>query len=188
MRLEFFGETKLRMGKLLEVVATKLNLPVKQPLGLLMKNGGASSEPASPERSGLSDEMVRVVVGADCGIYVDGREWDIRGRGAEDDDSGGQESSHAKRRKAGDGIAASTSLNTSIAGSRTPKDQSWIIKTGQWRLRVQKRGGRVTGSGFGGEGGSSNGTLEWECILVAVKLDALSGERGRNLGKRFLGD
>ncbi|KAG4034173.1 hypothetical protein MFRU_003g01460 [Monilinia fructicola] len=99
MRLEFFGETKLRMGKLLEVVATKLNLPVKQPLGLLMKNGGASSEPASPERSGLSDEMVRVVVGADCGIYVDGREWDIRGRGAEDDDSGGQESSHAKEER-----------------------------------------------------------------------------------------
>ncbi|TGO89238.1 hypothetical protein BPOR_0118g00010 [Botrytis porri] len=79
MRLEFFGETKIRMGRLLEVVATKLNLPGKQPLGLLMKNGGASSEPASPGKSGLSEEMVRVVIGEDCGVVCDGKVVDLNG-------------------------------------------------------------------------------------------------------------
>ncbi|ESZ93452.1 BTB/POZ domain-containing protein [Sclerotinia borealis F-4128] len=195
MRLEFFGETKMRMGKLLEVVATKLNLPVAQPLGLLMRNGGASSEPASPGRSGLSEDMVRVVIGEECAVCVDGREREReRNVGAIDSDDtvivGEQGGLGGKRRKVGDGIAVA--INTSTGA---PKDESWIIKTGQWRLRVQNHGGGGLGKGKGagagtgmGMGAKVNGKVEWECVLVAVRLDAVSGERGRNLQRGFLGD
>ncbi|KAI9810107.1 MAG: hypothetical protein M1827_006718 [Pycnora praestabilis] len=47
----------------------------------------------------------------------------------------------------------------------------WIIRTGQWRLRVQPTAG-------------STGNME--VVLIAVKLDALSGERGRNTKRSFL--
>ncbi|KAI9649066.1 hypothetical protein NHQ30_001633 [Ciborinia camelliae] len=195
MRLEFFGETKMRMGKLLEVVATKLNLPVKQPLGLLMRNGGASSESASPARSGLSGDMVRVVVGAECGVRVDGMVLDFndRGEAGEDEYEGergtGLGNSSSKRRRVGDGFPVSTTSRT--AAGLMPKDEHWIIKTGQWRLRVQNHGGgggnggSASGSGFPGK---TSGKVEWECVMVAVRLDAVSGERGRNLERGFLGD
>ncbi|TGO44654.1 hypothetical protein BCON_0481g00040 [Botryotinia convoluta] len=186
MRLEFFGETKIRMGRLLEVVATKLNLPVKQPLGLLMKNGGASSEPASPGKSGLSEEMVRVVIGEDCGVVCDGKVVDLNGATDENSSIGGQGS--GKKRRIGDGIALTANMNV---GPGAMKDESWIVKSGQWRLRVQNHGVGVQGARMGvGVGGQAlaNGKAEWECVLVAVRLDAVSGERGRNLSRGFLGE
>jgi hypothetical protein len=49
--------------------------------------------------------------------------------------------------------------------------EEWIVKTGQWRLQVRNaptfRGGV-------------------ECVLVAVKLDAFSGQLGRNIQQDFL--
>ncbi|KAF7957717.1 hypothetical protein EAE96_003287 [Botrytis aclada] len=190
MRLEFFGETKIRMGRLLEVVATKLNLPVKQPLGLLMKNGGASSEPASPGKSGLSEEMVRVVIGEDCGVVCDGKVVDLNGATDETSSIGGQGSS--KKRRIGDGVALPVNMNV---GPGETTDGSWIVKSGQWRLRVQNHGGALQGARMGmgmgtGVGGQAliNGKSEWECVLVAVRLDAVSGERGRNLSRGFLGE
>ncbi|POR38360.1 Activator 1 subunit 3, partial [Tolypocladium paradoxum] len=60
-RAEFFRDTKARVAKLLEVLATKLNLPpTTQPLGLLMAAGGASSQPATPGNTPLSEDLVRV--------------------------------------------------------------------------------------------------------------------------------
>ncbi|KAF7874915.1 hypothetical protein EAF04_002089 [Stromatinia cepivora] len=182
MRLEFFGETKTRMGRLLEVVATKLNLPVKQPLGLLMKDGGASSEPASPGKSGLSEEMVRVVVGDDCGVVCDRKVVDTGGAVDEDSSTGSQGSS--KRRKIGHGMAVPMNTSTGL-GAR--KDDRWIIKSGQWRLRVQNHAGGGQGLGMAGKR-LANAKVEWECVLVAVRLDAVSGEKGRNLQRGFLGE
>ncbi|KAK6610911.1 BTB/POZ domain-containing protein [Botrytis cinerea] len=186
MRVEFFGETKTRMSKLIEVVATKLNLPVKQPLGLLMKNGGANSGPASPGNSGLSEEMIKVVVGKDCGVVCDGKVADLNGATDGISSIDGQGSS--KKRRIEDGIALP--VNASV-GPGAIKDESWIVKSGQWRLRVQNRGGALQGARMGmGVGGQAfvNAKAEWECVLIAVRLDAVSGERGRNLGRRFLGE
>ncbi|KAM0320482.1 hypothetical protein ACHAO8_000494 [Botrytis cinerea] len=186
MRVEFFGETKTRMSKLIEVVATKLNLPVKQPLGLLMKNGGANSGPASPGNSGLSEEMIKVVVGKDCGVVCDGKVADLNGATDGISSTDGQGSS--KKRRIEDGIALP--VNASV-GPGAIKDESWIVKSGQWRLRVQNRGGALQGARMGmGVGGQAfvNAKAEWECVLIAVRLDAVSGERGRNLGRRFLGE
>jgi hypothetical protein len=49
--------------------------------------------------------------------------------------------------------------------------ESWIVKTGQWRLRVRN---------------ARNGKGGIECVLVAVKIDAVSGELGRNMQRGFL--
>ncbi len=49
--------------------------------------------------------------------------------------------------------------------------EEWIVKTGQWRLRIQ---------------GAKHGKAAVECVLVAVKLDAVSSEQARNTQKGFL--
>ncbi|CAG8950196.1 hypothetical protein HYFRA_00008433 [Hymenoscyphus fraxineus] len=162
MRAEFFGDGKTRISRLFEVIATKLNLPNSQPLGLLMKNGGATSQPASPGNTPLSHEgdLVRCVMGDDAWVCLDGKEW--KGRGEEDGSiaSLSMEDEHPrpqKRRRTDGGLE---------------EHQRWIVKTGQWRLKVQQN------HGLGGKE---------ECVLVAVKLDAVSGELGRNAQRGFLG-
>ncbi|KAH8668034.1 hypothetical protein BGZ60DRAFT_528372 [Tricladium varicosporioides] len=166
LRAEFFGDGKTRISRLFEVIATKLNLPTTQPLGLLMKKGGASSQPASPGNTPLNEgDLVRVVLDDNAYIRLDGREWrgntdipenqSISSAGLDDDGP-------RKRRRTDGGVGG-------MVG-----DERWIVKTGQWRLRVQNsRGG----------GGTKGGT---ECVLVAVKLDAFTGEMGRNATRVFL--
>lgn len=51
--------------------------------------------------------------------------------------------------------------------------REWIIKRGQWRVRVQRT------SNSDGKGGM-------EVVLCAVKLEAFLGELGRNMGRGFL--
>jgi len=50
--------------------------------------------------------------------------------------------------------------------------EEWIVRTGQWRLRIQA---------------AKNGKAAVECVLVAVKLDAMSCEQSRNAQRGFLG-
>jgi len=48
----------------------------------------------------------------------------------------------------------------------------WIVRRGQWRLRIQ--------------GSTTNPKSSLECVLLAVKLDAMTSERGRNDARGFL--
>lgn len=164
MRAEFSGDGKTRISRLFEVIATKLNLPTTQPLGLLMKSGGASSAPASPGNTPISEDQVKVVIDSDAWVQLDGREW--------------------KREKEDfDGSSVAESPASSVTGHHPVKrrkvelvtgdDESWVIKTGQWRLRVQQAHGVKRGV---------------ECVLVAVKLDAISAEVTRNARRAFLAD
>ena len=189
MRCEFFNETKKRITRLFEVIATKLNLPTSQPLGLLMKKGGASSQPASPGNTPISEHLVRVELGSECDLVLDGKVSRLHLMLPDPVDNTSNWSScssvvgaeevaepSSKRRRVGDGGSA---LGGAGADDRYRRDggvESWIIKTGQWRLRVQNaRNGNLIGK----KGGV-------ECVLVAVKLDAVTGEAGRNAQKRFL--
>jgi hypothetical protein len=165
MRAEFFGNGKTRISRLFEVIATKLNLPTTQPLGLLMKSGGASSAPASPGNTPISEDQIKVVLDSEACVLLDGREW----RRDEADNDGRSERSEAE----------------SVGGSAPPRkrrmmdgggwvgggEETWVIRTGQWRLRVQH---------------ARNGKGGVECVLVAVKLDAMTGEAGRNARRGFL--
>lgn len=53
----------------------------------------------------------------------------------------------------------------------------WMIRRGQWRLRVQPRKDNIVGD---------EGSPKMEIILFAVKLDAISGQKGRNTLRGFL--
>ncbi|ODH45577.1 hypothetical protein GX48_08347 [Paracoccidioides brasiliensis] len=50
----------------------------------------------------------------------------------------------------------------------------WLVQKGQWKLRLEPSDGE-------------SGTGRMEIVLVAVKLQVGSGQRARNLSRRFLG-
>ena len=68
----------------------------------------------------------------------------------------------------------------------------WIVRKGHWRMRVQPRAESPHSqpSRRGGGGGNSSsgdlGGMAMEIILVAVKIDAVSGQRGRNAARSFI--
>jgi len=72
MRADFFGDTKARISSLFQVLADKMNLPSNLPLGLMMSSGGASAAPASPANTPLSEDRVKIRIGPDCHIILDG--------------------------------------------------------------------------------------------------------------------
>jgi len=87
-RAEFTGVTNQRISALLQVITNKLGLPVSQeyPMGLKMINerinGGAPliSGPASPGNTPLSDDKVKIRIGPECYLTLDGEEmWDRDG-------------------------------------------------------------------------------------------------------------
>ncbi|KAK3900545.1 hypothetical protein C8A05DRAFT_45627 [Staphylotrichum tortipilum] len=165
-RAEFFGETRARVTKLLEVVATKLNLPPTGQLGLLMTQGGAGPASPSPGNTPLSEDKVKVAIDAESSVVLNGKPWTPPPPAvAEEDDlfwmgGAGVESelmSSRKRRRVDD---------QDVGG------EEWIVKTGQWRLKIQ---------------GARNGKAPVECCFVAVKLDAYASERARNGERSFLG-
>ncbi|KAK4152605.1 hypothetical protein C8A00DRAFT_16081 [Chaetomidium leptoderma] len=157
-RAEFFGETRARLTKLLEVVATKLNLPPTTQLGMLTTRGGANTPSPSPGNTPLSEDLVKVVLDSEASVMLDGKPW---APVAEEEDLSW--------------IGGDPDMGLMSRKRRRVEDQGemeeWIVRTGQWRLRIQ---------------GSRGGKATVECCLVAVKLDAFSSERGRNVERSFL--
>ncbi|KAK5997223.1 hypothetical protein PT974_02576 [Cladobotryum mycophilum] len=153
-----FQDTRARVARLLEVIATKLNLPpTTQPLGLLMASGGAGSQPATPGNTPLSDDLVRVVFEPETYAILDGEDYDIEPNTPSRDEDEVMSATPGstlgrnprKRRRVDDG--EDEGMHDVTVGS------SWSVKTGQWRLRIQE---------------SKGGKSAFDCILVAVKLDA----------------
>jgi len=145
-----------------------------------MKKGGASSQPPSPGNTPLSEDQVKIVLGEDADVVVDGRPFQpssLKDTNAATDESEESSSSEgwgsvppppplAKKRKR-DEMAGGNGN-----GSGNGEETTWIVRTGMWRLRVQNaRSGKAGGV---------------ECILVAVKLDCFSSEMGRNQRRGFL--
>lgn len=169
MCAEFFGDAKKRISRLFEVVANKLNLPSMQPLGLLMASGRAESQSASPEDTPLSDgDKIKVVVDDSAAITLDGQRWNRDVMGTYD----GKEAKGSSRN------SSITSLNIPPPTKRRRISEGnveggiWTVRSGQWRLRVQD---------------ARHGKSAVECVLVAVKLDAYTGELARNEQRGFLG-
>ncbi|RFU31291.1 hypothetical protein B7463_g5085, partial [Scytalidium lignicola] len=178
MRAEFFGDVKTRISRLFEVIATKLNLPTTQPLGLLMAKGGASSQPASPGNTPISEDQVRIVLDGDAHVILDGKTY-TKMSSEEDDNAASMASSvHESPGSSVTGQPPRKRRRAEMSyGSPVGLEESWIVKTGQWRLRIQHNG----------NGRNNNGKGNVECLLIAVKLNAYSGEFGRNSQSEFLG-
>ncbi|KAK2047554.1 BTB/POZ domain-containing protein [Colletotrichum somersetense] len=183
VRAEFFRDTRARIARLFEVVATKLNLPpTTQPLGLLMASGGAGSQPPTPGHTPLSEDLVRVSIDADASVTLDGKPYVLdvdelyptnHPTSAASSTAGGIESptassafqpnSRKRRRVDSHGYVS--------AGQAALAADEWVVRTGQWRLKIQ---------------GSRGGKSSVEVVLVAVKLDAYSSENARNATRGFL--
>ncbi len=211
MRADFRGLAKARISSLFQVVANKMNLPTNVPLGLMMMSGGAATQPVSPGNTPLSEDQVKIRIERDAHVILDGTQYDVDwaglGAGNEIDDAdstrlssrGTNEYDTASsvaanvgsvlRRSGADFIQRKAPSNkTSRQVSLTPITDSpprkrrrvgtmddfgeWIIRRGQWRLKVQAP--------------SDAAKNDLELVLIAVKLDAISGERGRNTQRAFL--
>ncbi|KAI3535046.1 BTB/POZ domain-containing protein [Colletotrichum filicis] len=187
VRAEFFKDTRARVARLFEVVATKLNLPpTTQPLGLLMASGGAGSQPPTPGHTPLSEDLVRVSIDNDTSITLDGRPHtldfeDLQPTTANNNNpvsaasstaesptatTAFQPNSRKRRRVDSHGFATAAGQGQAALAA-----EEWVVRTGQWRLKIQ---------------GSRGGKSSVECVLVAVKLDAYSSENARNATRGFL--
>ncbi|KAI0162478.1 BTB/POZ domain-containing protein [Pestalotiopsis sp. NC0098] len=187
MRAEFFGQVRARVAKLFEVVAAKLNLPpTTQPLGLLMARGGAGSQPPTPGHTALSEDLVRIAIEPDAYIELDGSVYPTHTvEGDEGLNAPAPFSSHSSASVGHDGSPASSSMGSVFGGHArkrrrldiAPTGQvvggggEWVVKKGQWRLKIQA---------------SQGGKSAVECVLVAVRLEAYSSEQARNAQRGFL--
>jgi hypothetical protein len=182
MRVEFFRDAKIRIARLFEVIATKLNLPpTTVPLGLLMAKGGASSQPPTPGNTPLSEDLVRVVLEPEASVVLDGKPWSpppppAQPLSAADEAGGSPGLEFSPVSMSGANSAAPPArkrrrVDQESSGSGYGAADEWIIRTGQWRLRIQ---------------GAKNGKSAVECALVAVKIDAMSSEQTRNATRGFL--
>ena len=197
MRADFYGDTKARISSLFQVVADKMNLPSNLPLGLMMSSGGASAAPASPANTPLSEDRVKIRIGLDAHIMLDGElhiidDITLDHQHALDPSSPSSNSSTLPTPVIASPWPNSTPNNLAPSTARPPPTKKrkrrgslddfgeWIIKKGQWRMRVQPRSELSPRSRASGESGM-------EIVLVAVKLDAISGQKGRNMTKSFLG-
>ena len=166
IRAEFFRDTKTRVARMFEVIATKLSLPpTTQPLGLLMSKGGASSQPPTPGNTPLSEDLVRVVLEPETAITLDGEPFPLPSTTNAD---GSVDLSSAALSSSGEPSRKRRRVDFAALESGSA---SWIVKTGQWRLRIQA---------------AKNGKSGVECVLVGVKLDAISSELARNQQRGFL--
>lgn len=158
MRADFRGLAKARVSSLVQVIANKLNLPNKAPLGLMMISGHSNRASASPGNTPLSEDRPKIHIDAEADITVDNEPW-VSGRSAFGNsslDTGTAEGPPAKRKR--DDEATPT------------EPRQWMIRNGQWRLRIQP---------------DAAGQLE--IVFFAVKLDASTNQRARNTKRQFLG-
>lgn len=149
MRAEFCApSTKARMFKLFQVVGDKMGL-----------QSSLSAGDRVPIR--LDDAY----------IVVNGVERDSPGNS---DRSNGQDGSWLKRRRidTDDDISSFYEPVTAQTLAQPPRNGAkWIVRTGQWRLRIQ-----ANESGSGGV----------EMVLIALKLDVYTTQQWRNRTRNFL--
>ncbi|KAK8157847.1 hypothetical protein BKA80DRAFT_206878 [Phyllosticta citrichinensis] len=158
MRASFFGQTKARITSLFQVISNKMGVALSQSLGpVATQAGGPAPSPSTP---GTSVEKVKISVGADAWIQLDGERVFCD-----------------KRDREGAPINPRSSLLHRLKRAREKDrgcdvDESmseWVVNRGHWRLRLQVV--------------NQDGEHRVEVVLCAIKLEALSGERARN-GKR----
>lgn len=209
-RAEFMGTTNQRVSALFQVIANKLGLPVGQEraLGLVLlgQSGSTagSSGPASPGNTPLSEDRVKIKLGPECFIKLDGEEYldrDWTGSSDFHDNDAADAASILSGSDAGRSVGgtpspgvswqhgmsrpASTKPFLGVQGQSGPRKRhkrqgsmeegggEWVVKKGQWRVRVQTTTGQ-------------DGRNSMEVVLVGVKLEAFTGEYGRNSQRGFL--
>lgn len=190
LRATFHNATLARITSLFSVIASKMGLPATQPLGLmyLQTGSGVAAQPVSPANSGVSERRVRIRLDKTCAIELDGApaHLDIDPtsnrlgfRRSTTSQRLGQTRQNANHlpyetewfwggAQAGESDYALTSHH-----SDDDEEIEWIIKRAHWRLRVEPV--------------EFEGEKRMQVVLCAVKIEAFSVERTRNVERGFLG-
>ena len=212
MRADLFGLTKARISSLFQVVANKMNLPTTAPLGLYMVSGGVSTQPASPSHTPLSEDKVKISIDEEAFVTLDREEHKVQadnlfqqGQEPGPDQSNSATTEWAEFSSHFDPTPDEGSLRTPSSipakralGSRRSsparkrprrsrgmnKADEWNIRKGQWRLRVQPRPD-IRNEATAQQ--RDEDAPQMEIVMVAVRLDAVSGQKGRNATRSFLG-
>lgn len=185
MRADFQGLAKARVSSLFQVVANKMNLPL----------GSTGSAPQFARSTLLSEDRVKVRFEPATDITLDGERYEVDWESpsgqimlqgpssgldvSEQGTAASTTGSGAGRAQTRQTQAASSSSQAAPAVKKRKRQNSqdghgeWIIRTGQWRLRVQP----IVHAGSQGP---------FEMVLVGVKVDAYSSERARNARRGFL--
>jgi hypothetical protein len=166
MRAVFLEKTKARISSLFSVIANKLNLPSTVPLGLMMmqSGGGVAAQPISPANSGVSGERVRVRIGRDAHVELDGAVIEWAGRDAELERRGSTSSASLADR-------ALPPVRRWKEGADISPAVEWVVAKSQWRLRVEA---------------AEDDSSRVEVVMQAVRVVAHTEERFRNAKRGFL--
>lgn len=175
----FYRQTSARIERLFTAIASKVGLPLLQS-------------------SDTSAAMVKVRIGPDADVTVDGRAWNTKSGSSskeptpsdgDDDESMGESSaatSTKPRRKRKNQRKGKQAVIRTRSAAKTPvseeedsndddeTSEEWIIRKAQWRLRVQP------------VAAGNDGKESVEIILGAVKIDAYRTEWARNAQRKFL--
>jgi hypothetical protein len=178
--IEFLRDTKVRIARLLGVIASKLSLPpTSQTLDLL----GFDSQSADPGDAQLNESAIRVELDPEASIVLDGSRWSPSTHKLIDDGAGATAPPDVDVQFPPFVSDVSSLSRGAVSPTRkkrrldqqdpfeTAPTNEWIIRTGQWRLRIQSARDR---------------TPAVECAFVAVKLDAIRSELARNASRGFL--
>lgn len=179
MRLEFFGEGKRRINKLLEVVTSKINFPSPgtphTPKAVAHNN---TMDKRKERDVGLFDQQGLRFIFDQASVVLDGKRFSRSDDLAREEDFGDIYAAAEDRvAETGRDRKRRRVMLSSGAGSETVPIV-WTVLNGLWRVRI------VAGKGIGGASADENGV---EFVLVAVKIDAVSGEVARNDRRGFLG-
>ncbi|KAL5614993.1 hypothetical protein BROUX41_005059 [Berkeleyomyces rouxiae] len=162
IRAQFYGMTNTKVGKLFCIIAGKIGLSSHTLDGGAATNNTPHTETAPrPGMTALSDELVRVALTSETSIILDGQKYIPETSDGDSNASGTFDASSSRKRQRTD----------QNYGGSLEEPEEWIVKKGQWRLKLQS---------------SKNAHKPVECVLMGVKLDATSSEMSRNEERGFL--
>ncbi|KAL1895365.1 hypothetical protein Cpir12675_003224 [Ceratocystis pirilliformis] len=163
VRAQFHGIANAKVDKLLSILAGKM----KSPPHLLDGGVGEVHVTSSSEGTSLSsiktfpDELVRVELTSETSITLNGEKHILESNERNDNTMETPDGGPSRKRQR-------TSQSYGVGHEDT---EEWIVKKGQWRLRIQS---------------SQNLAKPVECVIVGVKIDAISNEMSRNKERGFL--
>jgi hypothetical protein len=177
-RATFTGDVRARIASLFSVVASKMGLPATLPLGLMMvqSGGGVAVQPVSPANSGISGDQVRVRIGKEASVELNGKEleWESEEEERDDDDESGDDDDKDEDSDDDDEDGRDPNewpkIKSSSGVSPDIHRKYWIVTRALWRLRVER----------------SRDTGRTEVVMCVVKLEARTTERSRNKKREFL--
>lgn len=207
-RAEFSGNTNARVAALFQVVANKMNMGDTRPLGTYLMDPAERARANSPGSTPLSDDKVKIRIERDCHITLDGEEYSEANQVAPQQSiSGGdsedllsvdnQQRADTPRSNAAQspGWQQQTLQSAPRPSTGNPAIQRrlrrrgsmeemgiWMVKRAQWRLKIQDVAPRQQ---TGPQKMAIDGPVK-EIVLYGVKIEALSGEYGRNSMRGFL--